>query len=62
MQFKFSKLEEAKAKAKEVVGSGCELEDSALSIIESTENGAKVYYVEDGCHMIRNHETVLWSL
>lgn len=62
MQYKFSDLESAKAKVKEIIGKGIDLEDSSLHIIESNEQGRKIYYVEDGCHMIRNHEKILWSL
>ena len=62
MLYKFNNLDDAKTKAKEIVASGCDLEDGSLGIIESAEDGVNVYYVEDGCHMIRNHERVLWSL
>lgn len=61
MQFKFANLEDAKAKAKALVSSGDDLEDSSLHIIHDKRQNA--YYVEDGCPMVRpQFEEIVWSL
>ena len=60
MQYKFTALEAAKKKAKEIVESGCDLEYDSLSIIHDIRSD--VFYVEDGAPMIRGFEKVLWHL
>ncbi|MGQ0834996.1 MAG: hypothetical protein ACT4O5_08785 [Gammaproteobacteria bacterium] len=61
MQFKFTNLEDAKAKAKALVSSGEELEDSCLHIIHDKRQNQ--FYVEDGCPMVRpQFEEIVWSL
>lgn len=61
MQFKFTDLEAAKAKAKALVDSGEELEDSSLHIIHDKRQNC--FYVEDGCPMVRpQFEEIMWSL
>lgn len=60
LQFKYDDLEKAKAKAKEIVASGCPLEYDSLQIIHDIRTNE--FYVEDGAPMIRNFEKVLWSL
>ena len=60
MQEKFDDLEAAKKRAKAIVESGCDLEDSSLQIIHDVREGK--FYVEDGAPMIRGFEKVLWSL
>lgn len=61
MQFKFSNLEDAKAKAKALVSSSDDLEDSSLHIIHDKRQNC--WYVEDGCPMVRpQFEELVWSL
>jgi hypothetical protein len=60
VQMKYTSLEAAKAKVKQLIDSGAELEDNMLQII--LDHRTMSYYVEDGVPMIRNFEQVLWSL
>lgn len=66
IQHSFTDLEEAKAKVKEIVGSGVPLADDSLYLIQSIRNGEVTYSVEDGIPFLRTHagcnEKVLWQL